>query len=110
MRKILAYIFIIPVRIYQLTLSKILPDSCRHYPSCSHYTIEALKTHGIVRGTILATTRILRCNPWGTEGYDPVPPPMTRKQWKQFRKSTKMFFNPENKFFENIANGDTENN
>lgn len=96
----MAYIFIIPVRIYQLIISPYLPNSCRHVPSCSQYTISALKIHGIIRGTILSTERILRCRPRGTEGYDPVPPKMNKQEWKEFTKSSKMGFNPENNFFE----------
>ncbi len=67
-------IAIIPIRIYQYTISPLLPTSCRHIPTCSQYTIEALRTHGMIRGTYLAAYRILRCHPWGTHGYDPVPP------------------------------------
>ena len=107
--KILSYIFIAPVRLYQLTISKLLPNSCRHVPTCSQYTIEAFKIHGIFRGLILSINRILRCNPLGTEGYDPVPPKMTRKEWKEFRKSTRMFFNPNNLFFENKNNDNAQN-
>ena len=65
---------VLPIRIYQYTISPLLPLSCRHVPSCSEYAIEALKVHGMIRGTYLAVHRILRCHPWGTEGYDPVPP------------------------------------
>lgn len=64
---------IIPVRIYQYTLGAVLPNSCRHYPTCSQYAIEALKIYGPLKGSFLAIYRILRCNPWGTSGYDPVP-------------------------------------
>jgi len=64
-----------------------MPSSCRHVPSCSHYAIDALKIHGLFYGTWLAVYRILRCNPWGTEGYDPVPPKMTRQERKEFRKN-----------------------
>ncbi len=69
------------VRFYQLALSPWLPPSCRYTPSCSAYAIEALKTYGAVRGTILACWRVLRCAPWGGSGYDPprwfgeMPPP-----------------------------------
>ncbi len=73
-RKTLIWIAIIPIRIYQYIISPILPTSCRHVPTCSQYAIEALKVHGILRGTYLAVHRILRCHPWGTHGYDPVPP------------------------------------
>ena len=47
--------------------------SCRHIPTCSNYAIEAIDKHGSFRGTILSIKRIIRCNPWGTSGYDPVP-------------------------------------
>ncbi|MBN1415833.1 MAG: membrane protein insertion efficiency factor YidD [Bacteroidales bacterium] len=67
-------LLILPVRLYQYTISPLFPSSCRHYPSCSEYTINALKVHGILKGSILSIWRILRCNPWGTSGYDPVPP------------------------------------
>ncbi|HYE94821.1 MAG TPA: membrane protein insertion efficiency factor YidD [Rubricoccaceae bacterium] len=59
------------VRLYQLVLSPLFPPSCRYTPSCSQYAILALKEYGAVRGTILATWRVLRCNPWGGHGYDP---------------------------------------
>lgn len=70
----LSYIFIIPIRIYQLIISPVLPNSCRHVPTCSQYSIDALRVHGIIKGTWLSVKRILRCHPWGTHGYDPVPP------------------------------------
>lgn len=97
----MAYIFIIPVKLYQYVISPFLPNSCRHVPTCSQYTIEALKTHGIFKGTWLSINRILRCNPYGTHGYDPVPPKMNKKEWKIFIKSSKMTYNQDNKFFEN---------
>jgi putative membrane protein insertion efficiency factor len=61
------------VRAYQLTLRAVIGSHCRFEPSCSHYAIDALRTHGALRGTALATRRILRCNPWHPGGYDPVP-------------------------------------
>ena len=61
------------VRAYQLSLAAIFPPSCRFEPSCSHYAMEALRTHGALRGTVLTVRRVLRCNPWGGMGYDPVP-------------------------------------
>jgi putative membrane protein insertion efficiency factor len=72
-RKSLIWMAVIPIRIYQYTISPLLPTSCRHIPTCSQYAIEALNVHGIIRGTYLATRRILRCHPWGTHGFDPVP-------------------------------------
>lgn len=47
--------------------------SCRHIPTCSNYGIEAIIEHGSIKGSWLTIKRILRCNPWGTKGYDPVP-------------------------------------
>ena len=70
----LIWLAIIPIRIYQYTISPLLPTSCRHVPSCSQYAVEALRTHGLIKGTWLAAGRILRCHPWGTHGFDPVPP------------------------------------
>jgi putative membrane protein insertion efficiency factor len=61
------------VRTYQLTLRGVIGGHCRFEPSCSHYAIEALHTHGALRGMGLATRRILRCNPWNAGGFDPVP-------------------------------------
>lgn len=62
------------VRAYQYTLRPFIGAHCRHYPSCSEYALEALATHGAIRGAGLAAARILRCNPWHKGGYDPVPP------------------------------------
>ena len=61
------------VRAYQLVLRPLFPPACRYEPSCSAYAIEALRTHGALRGLGLAVWRVLRCNPWGGCGYDPVP-------------------------------------
>lgn len=66
-------IFILPIRIYQLTLSPLLGTHCRHTPSCSQYTIEAIAEWGPIKGIWLGMKRISRCHPWGTSGYDPVP-------------------------------------
>ena len=68
------------VKGYQWTIAPILPRSCRYYPSCSHYAIEALGAHGLVKGGALAVWRIARCHPWGGEGYDPVPAPRPRER------------------------------
>ena len=78
LRQALILILIIPVKIYQLVISPLTPASCRHLPTCSEYAVEALKTHGIFMGSWLALKRILRCHPWGTHGYDPVPPKKIR--------------------------------
>jgi TatD DNase family protein len=70
-----AKLLILPIRFYQLCISPLTPGSCRFTPTCSQYAIEALRLHGPIRGLWLATKRILRCNPWGGHGYDPVPAP-----------------------------------
>lgn len=62
------------VRGYQLVLSPLLGPRCRFYPSCSAYAVEALSTHGAVKGTWLAARRLLRCHPWNPGGIDHVPP------------------------------------
>lgn len=63
------------VRLYQLVISPLLAPSCRYYPSCSAYAVQALQTHGAIRGTWLAGRRLLRCHPWSPGGVDHVPPP-----------------------------------
>lgn len=61
------------IRGYQRLLSPLLPPSCRFVPSCSQYGYEAVAKYGIIRGGALGAWRILRCNPFGRGGYDPVP-------------------------------------
>jgi len=62
------------IRLYQWLVSPALPkDTCRFYPSCSHYGYQAVYKYGAIRGTWMAITRVLRCNPWNPGGYDPVP-------------------------------------
>jgi len=73
-----AEVLILPVRFYQRFISPLLGNRCRFAPSCSQYAMEALRVHGVFRGTALAVWRILRCNPFGRSGYDPVPPRKTR--------------------------------
>ncbi|MFN3873741.1 MAG: membrane protein insertion efficiency factor YidD [Ignavibacterium sp.] len=71
--KILAFPFIILIKIYQIFISPLFPSSCRYNPTCSHYTLEALKKYGLLKGLWLGIKRISRCHPWGGSGYDPVP-------------------------------------
>jgi len=61
-------------RLYQLTISRALPpDTCRFYPSCSHYGYQAIYKHGLLKGSFMAIWRVLRCNPFNEGGFDPVP-------------------------------------
>ena len=61
------------IRLYQRTLSRVLPQTCRFTPTCSEYTVRALTIHGFWRGLIMGARRICRCHPFSTGGYDPVP-------------------------------------
>jgi len=74
LRKVIGWIFLIPVYFYKYAISPFTPASCRHVPTCSTYAVEAIKIHGPFKGVWLATKRISHCHPWGTSGYDPVPP------------------------------------
>ena len=65
------------VRGYQRWISPALPPTCRFFPSCSAYAVEALQVHGLLRGTALTAWRLLRCAPWHPGGVDPVPPART---------------------------------
>ena len=78
-RWVLVQLLLLPVYFYRRAISPMTPPSCRHIPTCSQYAIEAVKIHGPIKGFLLGTYRILRCNPWGTSGYDPVPPRRTKK-------------------------------
>ena len=71
--KALVWLLLLPIRFYQVAISPYTPPSCRVTPTCSEYARQALLKHGPVKGLWLATWRILRCNPWGGSGYDPVP-------------------------------------
>lgn len=78
------------IYLYKYIVSPLLPAACRHYPTCSSYAVEALNRHGPVKGGLLAGNRILRCHPWGTAGFDPVP----RHLFKRYnpRKGLSRFF------------------
>lgn len=71
--RLLAWPLLGLVWIYRFLISPWLGNNCRYEPSCSQYTLDALRLHGAFRGSWLATKRIGRCHPWGGSGYDPVP-------------------------------------
>ena len=66
-------ILILLIRFYQKFISPMFPAKCRFYPTCSQYTLEAVKEHGAIKGTYLGIKRILKCHPFHDGGYDPVP-------------------------------------
>nr|WP_321273100.1 membrane protein insertion efficiency factor YidD [Alcaligenes faecalis] len=73
MKAFLVSVLVLLVRGYQLFISPLLGPRCRFYPTCSQYAIQALRTHGLFKGTWLAARRIVRCHPWHPGGHDPVP-------------------------------------
>lgn len=75
-----ARVLLVPVNFYRKWISPVLPPSCRFEPSCSAYAVEALTTHGALRGTWLTVRRLLRCGPWHPGGFDPVPPRSAPRQ------------------------------
>jgi putative membrane protein insertion efficiency factor len=68
-------VLVVAIRLYRVTLSGWLGGQCRYVPSCSYYAEDAIRTHGAVRGSVLAMWRIARCNPFGKGGIEPVPAP-----------------------------------
>ena len=63
-------LFLLPIRLYQMTISRALPtDTCRYYPTCSHYSYQAIYKYGLIKGTWMATRRVLRCNPFSDEPF-----------------------------------------
>jgi len=67
------YIVIFLIKVYQYTFSRVMPPSCRFYPSCSQFGVEALRKYGVFKGGWLTVKRIARCHPFNPGGYDPVP-------------------------------------
>lgn len=67
------YAVMVLIKGYQLLISPLLGPTCKYYPSCSHYGLEAVRRHGAVKGTVMAGWRVLRCNPWSNGGVDEVP-------------------------------------
>ena len=77
---ILTYILIKLIKIYKFFISPLLGQSCRYFPTCSDYSIEALKTFGLFKGILLSLKRILSCNPWASGGIDPIKKEMKVKK------------------------------
>jgi putative membrane protein insertion efficiency factor len=72
MRRLAATVLTAPIRLYQRFMSPLLPRRCKYEPTCSAYAVEALRTYGPLRGSVLAAWRVLRCNPFSHGGHDPV--------------------------------------
>jgi len=75
---LLTWVLILPIRTYQRVISPLTPPSCRLYPSCSAYAVESIQVHGPLKGFVLGSWRLVRCNPWNRGGVDPVP---ARGRW-----------------------------
>ena len=70
LRALLAEVVLAPIHLYRRLISPLLPPRCKYYPSCSAYAVESVRELGVVRGTILAAWRVVRCNPWSLGGVD----------------------------------------
>ena len=73
LKNLLTWLLLLPIHFYRYCISQLTPPACRFTPTCSQYAIEALKKHGPFYGLYLTIRRLLRCQPWGGSGYDPVP-------------------------------------
>ncbi len=80
MRTVLSFLLLVPrnvcviiLRAYRTVISPLYGDVCRYYPSCSHYALNAIQTHGVLKGIWLGSLRIARCHPWAAGGIDDVP-------------------------------------
>ncbi len=76
-------LFLVLIRIYQMTFSQIMGKRCRYHPSCSVYTAESIKRFGAFKGSWIGVKRILRCHPYNPGGYDPVPEVDIKKEKKE---------------------------
>ncbi|MBQ7907319.1 MAG: membrane protein insertion efficiency factor YidD [Clostridia bacterium] len=81
-------VFTLPLKGYKKYISPYLPKACRFTPTCSEYAIEAIEKFGVIRGSLLAGYRVLRCNPYSKGGYDPVPEKFTFKRQQQITGET----------------------
>ena len=76
---LLSPLFLLLIRVYQLTLSPFIGRQCRFVPTCSQYTAEAIALHGAIKGSYLGIKRLGKCHPWHEGGFDPVPPTKSTK-------------------------------
>ena len=67
------------LKAYRFAISPLYGQVCRYHPTCSAYALQAVETHGAIRGVYLAARRVMRCHPWAAGGYDPVPPTSSLK-------------------------------
>jgi len=81
-KTLLKKMYIFPIRLYRFLLSPWMGNNCRYYPSCSSYAEEAVQTHGVCKGTYLLCCRLMKCHPFRSGGYDPVPQ-LDKKNRKQ---------------------------
>ena len=73
MKKVIIFPFLVIIKFYQNFISPLLPSTCRYTPTCSEYAKQSLVKHGLIKGSFISVKRIIKCNPWGGNGYDPVP-------------------------------------
>ena len=73
------YVLIALLKAYRFAISPLYGQVCRYHPTCSAYALEAVQSHGALRGTWLAMRRVARCHPWAAGGFDPVPAPKNRR-------------------------------
>ena len=73
MKKVIIFPFLAIIKFYQNFISPLLPSTCRYTPTCSEYAKQSLVKHGLIKGSFMSIKRIIKCNPWGGNGYDPVP-------------------------------------
>lgn len=81
------YVPVYLLKAYRLLISPLYGQTCRFYPSCSAYSLEAFETHGVLRGSYLTVRRLARCHPWNPGGIDPVPPVRRRTDMDQADRS-----------------------
>ncbi len=85
-RETLKALIVVTIKLFQLT-SKLTPQRCKYHPSCSHYALGAVQTHGPIKGSMLSALRIVRCNPWSNGGIDEVPAKDRKIEWRRFGSS-----------------------